>query len=687
MRAELKRLRYHPWLIGLFVLLIGIGILQPVFKWQSQDYQVLDRFIPLLNDYQQKNLDLQSYVIDDFHNETPFIRYQTFRSFRQDVYQEIQSTKRKLEIEMFQGENIQKQLKIRLDVLNHVNHTPFSIINDVLYIGILKFLPMFFTLWLIVSICLIYYLLLKDDQNHFIELYRTTFTGARKLYFQRIFVFFGMIGIGFVIKLIADLLILKLTGFPFDRPIMMIYGFYHVMTKMNALQWYLLQWLIHFCLLFAICGIFIGLYQWLRHFFLLVIAFMTFLFVEYLCYAFILLASPFGFLKIVNIFYIVHFAYRTIILIKPITMLLMVFGFGLCGVIGYGYMAIQYGKSKTKTAHCNWFGWFHLPTLWLNQVHQILFPSKLIILLCLIGGFMTYQYHTYRAYLPSYDNKYQAFKQNFYGPITPELENKIYQGQKESNEAAAIWNQLTDEDLVTMIPEEIYAITEKMSGAHHYDLLIEDLQKAKAKGSQYFVDDRFFAYWFVDGSLYEWMYNSMIFLFVAVLAGMIGRQQFQTCIGHLAATTIKKYRYRLNHLVLLMIGSILCVGSIFLIRFLMVLKVYKFKIMEIGAQNYFNIYTSLKITPYLILYFVNWLMVCLAFGALTILLCRKFSSLIAMVIGFSTMMVLFLIPFGIREMIGIHYLQYPFVYGLWMVICLLLIGFAFQHLYRFHKSS
>lgn len=183
MKQELKKFVTQPLIYFSFIGILIVVIIQNSVSIQKPEGSTLRENLSEFNqDIENRNpltYEMVSHIESFEIQEEMWNRYNTVFNMRDSLIEEQSEFLAKKDSTLFSSEADQLKINQRLDNINEsIKLTP-RLVDDVLYLSILDFSPIFVVLMLAFGVIAAYRLFLVDQEMNILSLYITTKTGIK----------------------------------------------------------------------------------------------------------------------------------------------------------------------------------------------------------------------------------------------------------------------------------------------------------------------------------------------------------------------------------------------------------------------------------------------------------------------------------------------------------------------------
>lgn len=504
--------------------------------------------------------------------------------------------------------------------------------------GLLEATRIAYLLVLVFAFILAFYLWIQDENNHFKPLYRTLPRTPANLFTCKFLALSTVLVLVFALVWILQCLTMD------PNPAIQNIGVLRSSILFVDLRAYLLvQAAWPLLAILALVLFFLNLYQLTRRMGLALGLLTGFFLFEYLAHRFIPPPSPLAGFKYINLFHLSSLemtAYRPVFILNTyrqafslnVLALLLALAFNLVlAVKTYDYPGILGTETASKGLNCT------SPSLWGQQVFQILIVHRGLLVLCCLVLFGLYQALTFEVAESQRDRQIAAIKAEFYGPLDEALDRKL--GDREADYQAArtkldrLHQKLYDqEDLTPEELESLEAASQKYQSYQAFKEVQREIQSHKLAGYSHYADTTGYKLLIGWPSPYPLILRSLLLtLALSLLVARSVSHQYEIPIRDLYHSSYlgKQNLGRINRALFTLISitmSLIMLG----LHIFKIGRFYPDIFRPISIDNVLPTQISLDIWPLILWTLINSLVFLLAILSLTAFLAQRLGLLVSL---------------------------------------------------------
>lgn len=670
MNRELKKLIHNPLIVLVIVSFLMISFVKNIYVLTNRDIQIYDEAIEQINEDYQNGIIHAGMDTPSFNDYvgTLSLKYDSsfvyeyiydrlsekLLTYDTDLDTEENIIKNKLNSDLYSSDDDQKKLNKEMEIITYKQNIDIQFTNDILYLSILDDQMIMTLLFILIGIILSYYLFIRDQDTKMLSLYSSTKRGIRKIFVDKmIILLFTMISI-YVIKFCLECICLSRNNFDFEIPLQMIYGYPDSIICLNVGQYLVLVEGMHLCMTILFISLFLMLYQYRKNITGTLLILGGTLLIEYLMFHFISLVSQFAFLKEYNFFYIIGIGSNHFFKYQFDTLLYITSGIILITCILIILFHHSYCNCKKQKTFMDTGIHFKTGSLFLYQLTDIFVMKKYVFVILILLGYSCYDYKTYTT-VKSYDEKLtENLRYEYAGEITSgklkQLEDERYRIENARNELDALNEKMWTSGITEEEQNRIEQLSSIVSNQNAFETVYDEIQTTFRNGGNEYIDHTGLELLFMtDSSIYQFILFFLILIPSLLFGAVQGENKYRSNITELICTSKNKLKYNIQLIINSFMHSILLVLIVYGARYFKITKYYSINIISSSTNNYFAINNTLNIKVYLLLSFLNMILLFSSLNLMTSLLTKKMSLIYSFLISLLLACILFFLPVGIHS--------------------------------------
>lgn len=659
MYTELKKVLEKNIIQLSAVLIIFLSALQCLYTVRSDHYHSCSNDIVRLNeDYKNgaltENYDINSYLqymeSDDFY--IAGVIEEKVKFVRNAENKEI-NIRQKLSSSLFSDEDDQRKLKRDLKYVQYNRSLQVVFTNDLLLTSYFYLDPFYCGFILMAGLVSLRYLFISDYESDLIKLYKTAGKEPAELCIDKISALAVTVILLCSVKLLSQLLLLKLTAFPLNLPLQMVSGFSDYYGMQDVFQYLLICWANGILTVMLILIVFLIIYLLTKNLALSAMICGIAMVAEFLMNRMISSASGFAYLKNYNVIHLLETAGNTngtnsfISIFMTLSCLTFVYICFLLIMIGI----YTYSKDSIKIQIPVNFRFSSLiQCIWAD----IFIERKFILILVLLGMYIITDIRSYHRTETAFDRSVEQMREKYYGEIN---ENKLAALEEKKAEYEALKDEqasMQDRFIRNALSEQEQARFDEIS------MLVKDSEAFEAVYGEIrtIVDNHGTYYLNAEGIRLllqtdsQW-YRTLIFLLILMpsllFAGMAGRNLYHSSFTDFIFTSSKLKSFLKTSITYVFINS-----------FIMSILVYGGRVLKFNDYNPFssadgpvnlflNVDSAFTLKTYLFIYITAVFLVVSLFSLVTVFFSRYYHMIQSILMTSAIAFFVYVLPFGIMK--------------------------------------
>ncbi|NLA52591.1 MAG: hypothetical protein GX860_10805 [Alcaligenaceae bacterium] len=683
MKQELKKFVTQPLIYFSFIGILIVVIIQNSVSIQKPEGSTLRENLSEFNqDIENRNpltYEMVSHIESFEIQEEMWNRYNTVFNMRDSLIEEQSEFLAKKDSTLFSSEADQLKINQRLAIINESIKLAPRLVDDVLYLSILDFSPVFVVLMLAFGVIAAYRLFLVDQEMNILSLYITTKTGIKKLFGQKLTILIGSILFLVLLKIGIDFVFLSLNHFPYELPMQLVFGHLDFNGLLAATTYLIIVTMYHFWLVLLLVGIILVFSQLIKNTTLTFITIGIVILAEFLMFNFISVSSQFSVLKQINLFYIINMTTSNFFVYQAQTMKLLGIGL-LCltfvCLVGFYALYVSYKGLLTRKGNIQLTVRFK--NLFSFQLIDVMVMRRYLIVLLIIIGYVFYDYQSYQVIKNQETILFERYQSTYLGKITDSTLARL-ESEREKIQAAEIISDELNEKIMNneaLSETQMRQLSEAstiLQDRSFFQQVDREIQEILINEGDTYIDSMSLRLWLqADSPFYQTILLVVIMLPALLMGLTIGQNLYQSNIGQLAQTTKNIKRYRLNSLVMTLSMNLIIILLVYCVRYLKINQFYPIHLLDTSINNVLAVNSSISIKAYLFVFFVNQWLGLSAMSLMAMFMMKKTSLIVSLIISIGIVSLLLVLPVGLGQLMSPIFLSHPLKYGvslvfIWMV--------------------
>ena len=538
MYTELKKLLKKKIIQLSAVLIVFLSVFQCLYTVRSDQYKACSNDMIRLNEAYTsgaltENYDINSYLKymeSDVFYIADVIEEKVM--FAQNAANSENSIRQKLSSSLFSSEDDQRKLKRDLKYAQYNRSIQVTFTNDLLLTSYFSMDPFYFILIFLASLISSLYLFISDYETGLIKLYKTAVKEPADLCFDKISALAALIFFLCSIKLISQVLLLKLTAFPLHLPVQMVSGFSNYYGEQNVFQYLLMCWANGFLTVLLILIIFLSIYLLTVNLSLSLMICGLGLIAEFLMSRMISTASSFAFLKNYNVIQLLEIAGNingTNSFVSVFAALCFLTFACICLLMILTVLYIRQKETKAMSLPLN----FRFSSLFQCIGADIYIHRKYILIMVLLGLYIVTDIRTYHRTESSFDRSVELIREKFYGKINDQklavLEERKREYDELKDELDSMHERFIRNELSEQEQQRFDEISMLITDSEAFNVVYDEIRTIADNHGTYYQNAEGVRLFLQTES--QW-YRTLIFLLILVpsilFAGMTGRNLYHS---------------------------------------------------------------------------------------------------------------------------------------------------------------
>lgn len=683
MKQELKKFATQPLIYFSFIGILIVVIIQNSVSIQKPEGSILRENLSEFNqDIENRNpltYEMVSHIESFEIQEEMWNRYNTVFNMRDSLIVEQSELLAKKDSTLFSSEADQLKINQRLAIINEsIKLTP-RLVDDVLYLSILDFSPVFVVLMLAFGVIAAYRLFLVDQEMNILSLYITTKTGIKKLFGQKLIILLGSILFLVLLKIGIDFVFLSLNHFPYELPMQLVFGHLDFNGLLSATTYLIIVTIYHFWLVLLLVGIILVFSQLIKNTTLTFITIGIVILAEFLMFNFISVSSQFSVLKQINLFYIINMTTSNFFVYQAQTMKLLGIGLlclTLVCLVGFYALYVSYKGLLTRKGNIQLTVRFK--NLFSFQLIDVMVMRRYLIVLLIIIGYVFYDYQSYQVIKNQETILFERYQSTYLGKITDSTLARLESEREKIQAAEIISNELNEkimnnEALSETQMRQLSEASTILQDRSFFQQVDREIQEILINEGDTYIDSMSLRLWLqADSPFYQTILLVVIMLPALLMGLTIGQNLYQSNIGQLAQTTKNIKRYRLNSIVMTLSMNLIIILLVYCVRYLKINQFYPIHLLDTSINNVLAVNSTISIKAYLFVFFVNQWLGLSAMSLMAMFMMKKTSLIVSLIISIGIVSLLLVLPVGLSQLMSPTFLSHPLKYGvslvfIWMV--------------------
>ncbi len=685
-RAELRRLYKNRSLLLLIITFFVLSIFQCIYVSTTEDVRSLSKDISVLKttDF-SKSVDAYSYAKTLGLSESAAFRADRKEKYSTTYTQLLQNTNDKLDSVLFSSEQNQLELKKQKETLEFLLSEPFIYMNDILFTQYTSFNMYWSFIYLFIGLYCVYLLIQQDTDSSLFPLFNSCSTSYKSLLLSKIISILLLISTLYVVKTGIDLLYFQMSGLSLNAPFQMLNTIDIIAYTLPLGTYYILLTASSYIGVLVLLLFFIFFYSFTKSSALSFFVSTAFMIIELLLNRFLSVASSLSLLKQFNIYTILTmdqlfeqmvYVFHTVIprsFLIPILCFLLILVFIICSLFFFRHSVYR------KVSNDKRF-FLHSSHFIIYQLKEVLLQRKALLIILIVFGYCFYDMNHYKVVKNNQESSYDAFVQQYYGPINDELLERIETDKQQiyaaSDRSDQLVNKMIENDGILSEEEgqELYELESLRNHKDDIDQISMEVQSLKEMNVQYYVDNKSLILLVEKKNPMGTMIHSLLILIplICIIFSTMSKFYQENTYRYVFCTKIGETKYYLRQWMHYFMIAILLFGIVFGLFYFKITKYYTYHFMNQTVNQALGIHSTLHMSTWLLLYVMNYVWIFVFTITSAMALSKKLGTIAGTITLTGFIILLCILPNGLFLLLRYDFLDHllKYIIVLTMVVIL-----------------